>query len=28
VFFDNKAESLIEVTAIRHRREAYRRSSR
>ncbi len=24
VFFDNKAENLIEVTAIRHRREAYR----
>jgi len=24
VFFDKKAENLIEVTAIRHRREAYR----
>jgi mRNA-degrading endonuclease RelE of RelBE toxin-antitoxin system len=24
VFFDNNTENLIEVTAIRHRREAYR----
>lgn len=24
VFFDNKTENLIEVTAIRHRSEAYR----